>query len=171
MATNLMSITGRALAEAARSYFIPVLMVLGVGRKDSRLPSTRRRIDALIDHDMTVAGNLSCDAARGIRLEGPWFGDITCEQGFVIVGRSATVKGNIRVHDAEILGTVDGSVFAKGQVEIHHCAVIEGNVEAKYIEMHLGATVRGQITADKSSAETNGDSGDQARPPGIRVVK
>ena len=68
----------------------------------------------------------------------------------VIISDEGVVKGEIRVPDVVINGTVEGNVFASGRLELAANAKVSGNVYYALIEMHLGAMVDGQLVHDET---------------------
>ena len=70
----------------------------------------------------------------------------------VIISDEGSVKGEIRVPDVIINGTVEGNVYASGKLELAAKARVSGNVYYALIEMQLGAMVDGQLVHDETLA-------------------
>lgn len=93
--------------------------------------------------------------ADQLYVNGHVTGNILAEHGgkaTVIISEEGSVKGEIRVPDVVINGTVEGNVYASGRLELAARARVSGNVYYALIEMQLGAMVDGQLVHDESLA-------------------
>ena len=84
------------------------------------------------------------------RVIGNIVADNPAGKATVIISDEGVVKGEIRVPDVVINGTVEGNVFASGRLELAAKAKVSGSVYYALIEMHLGAMVDGQLVHDES---------------------
>ena len=93
--------------------------------------------------------------ADQLYVNGRVIGNIYADHGdkaTVIISDEGSVKGEIRVTDVVINGTVEGNVYASGRLELAAKARVSGNVYYALIEMQLGAMVDGQLVHDESLA-------------------
>lgn len=84
----------------------------------------------------------------GLRVDGDVVGDIRAsdeQSSILVVSESACVTGQIHADHVIINGTVKGPVLAFELLELQPKARIEGDVSYKALEMHLGATIAGQL--------------------------
>ena len=92
---------------------------------------------------MKIEGKLRCSGA--IRIDGEVHGDIDC-QNEVTIGPSATIMATIHAERVLVNGRVEGSLFARDQLEVLAEGHIVGNVSnppGKLI-IHEGAVIEGQ---------------------------
>ncbi|WMJ24211.1 polymer-forming cytoskeletal protein [Paludicola sp. MB14-C6] len=79
-------------------------------------------------------------------------GDINCESKTVI--HAATkLKGNLLTGRATIVGTVEGNIVAKENIELLDNAVVYGDIKASSISVSEGAVIYGMVTIGKSKPE------------------
>ena len=149
---SFFAVTLKACGNALALYLEPLLLFRPLHRfpksslRDQKL---LHQIDTLIGNDMLFVGNVNCEE-KGIRIDGHWIGNVTCERGTVVISSSAVLEGELRAAFAVLNGTIKGSVVASSAVEIQPRAQIEGNVYAPVVEMHSGAMVRGQIVTSET---------------------
>jgi cytoskeletal protein CcmA (bactofilin family) len=108
-----------------------------------------------------VTGNFT---HRGnMLLSGHLIGDIhqddtapDAANGFTaVIGKTGILEGDIHSAHAIIIGRINGSVFAKGMVEVYPGAVVFGDITYSQINVHPDAKVNGNLKCllpDSSSA-------------------
>jgi cytoskeletal protein CcmA (bactofilin family) len=102
------------------------------------------RIDTLIGASARVDGDVHFTG--GLRIDGVVKGNVLAEDsGTVIVSEQATVEGEIRVGHAVINGKVIGPIHGAESVELQSKANVNGDVNYKTLEVHLGAIVQGRL--------------------------
>jgi cytoskeletal protein CcmA (bactofilin family) len=69
-----------------------------------------------------------------------------------VVGKSGFLEGNIHSAHAIIIGRIEGSVYAKGRVEIYPGAIVNGDVTYSQINVHPDAKVNGNLKCLLSDA-------------------
>jgi len=115
--------------------------------------------------DVTHRGNLL--------LSGHLAGDVyeeedstTSSEGYTaVVGKSGFLEGNIHSTHAIIIGRIEGSVYAKGRVEIYPGAIVNGDVTYSQINVHPDAKVNGNLKCllpDISDGQLNGRENDES---------
>ena len=62
-----------------------------------------------------------------------------------VIGKTGILEGDIHSAHAIIIGRINGSVFAKGRVEIYPGAVVCGKVTYSQINVHPDARVNGNL--------------------------
>ena len=95
--------------------------------------------------DFTHRGNML--------LSGHLLGDIHQDEtgpdttnGFTaVIGKTGFLEGNIHSAHAIIIGRINGSVLAKGRVEVYPGAVVCGDITYSQINVHPDAKVNGNL--------------------------
>ena len=64
-------------------------------------------------------------------------------KGKVVVGESATIKGDIICDNADIYGKVDGNVYVKDTLGLKDGCMMNGNLHIRRISVELGSTFNG----------------------------
>ncbi|MCZ6887032.1 MAG: polymer-forming cytoskeletal protein [Gammaproteobacteria bacterium] len=85
-------------------------------------------------------------------VEGRVFSDD--DSASLIVNRGATIRGEVRVAQVVVDGTVEGDIHASGRVHLTNKARVCGDVYYKLVEMQRGAIVNGRLhTVDSVTEE------------------
>lgn len=94
---------------------------------------------SVIDPWLTIIGSL--ESQGDVRVEGQISGDIRCAN--LVVGRDATVSGDIIANEAIVRGRVKGTIRAN-RVILQDTACVESAVYHKVLSVDEGATFDGQ---------------------------
>ena len=94
---------------------------------------------SVIDAWLTITGNL--ESQGDVRVEGRVAGDIRCNN--LVVGRDATVNGDIVAEEAVVRGKVKGTIRAN-RVILEDTAYVESVIYHKVLSVDEGATFDGQ---------------------------
>lgn len=62
-----------------------------------------------------------------------------------VIGRTGFLEGDIHSNHAIIIGCINGSVLAKGRVEVYPGAVVCGDITYSQINVHPDAKVNGNL--------------------------
>ncbi len=89
-----------------------------------------------------IKGTIKFGAA--MRIDGHFEGELITENGDLVVGKTGSVKANIRVRRAIIEGRVEGNIKASDKVEIWSKAQIKGNLQAKELVVEEGVSFTGK---------------------------
>jgi cytoskeletal protein CcmA (bactofilin family) len=103
-------------------------------------------IKSLIASGTVIGGDISFE--EGLRIDGVVTGNVKGREGkpsVLVVSENARIEGAVSADHVIVNGTVLGPVEAKQLIELQPKARVEGNVEYKAIELHLGALVTGQL--------------------------
>jgi cytoskeletal protein CcmA (bactofilin family) len=110
---------------------------------DPAAPALRAQIgspaQSVIDAWLTVAGNL--ESQGDVRVEGQVAGDIRCAN--LVIGRDATVCGDIVAEEAIVRGRVKGTIRAN-RVVLQDTACVESAIFHKVLSVDEGASFEGQ---------------------------
>jgi cytoskeletal protein CcmA (bactofilin family) len=112
---------------------------------------------SIIGPGMTVVGDCQTDGT--IRIEGTVSGSIQAGKA-VVVGREATVEGDITTQDAVIAGAVHGTLVAASRLELQATSRIEGDVRARRMHLEEGAILNGTVQMGEIQPEA-----EAAAPP------
>jgi cytoskeletal protein CcmA (bactofilin family) len=121
---------------------------------DKKKSPPQKRIDSLIGAGTTVNGDVTFSG--GLRIDGAVHGKVSTvdsESATLVVSEHARVDGEVRVSHVVINGSVSGPVTAKDYLELQAKARVNGDVEYRTLEMHVGAIVQGKLVhAEPESA-------------------
>jgi cytoskeletal protein CcmA (bactofilin family) len=107
----------------------------------------------LVAANTEIAGDVKFEDQ--LYINGVVNGNVLADPGSkatVIVSQEGTVKGEIRVPNVVINGSVEGNIYASARMELATKAQVKGNVYYTLIEMQLGAMVDGQLVHDEKLA-------------------
>lgn len=95
-----------------------------------------------------------------IRIDGTFEGRVQ-SKGRVVVGESATIKGDIVCENIDLWGKVEGNLFVKDTLSLKEGCVVTGNLHIRRLAVELGATFNGNCKTI-TEAEFNKLSGAEA---------
>ena len=90
-------------------------------------------------------------SSSDIRIDGTFDGKVQ-SNGRVVIGESASVKGDIICENLDLWGTVDGNVYVKDTLSLKQGCTVNGNVHIRRFCVELGSTFNGNckmITEDE----------------------
>lgn len=90
-------------------------------------------------------------SSSDIRIDGTFDGKVQ-SNGRVVIGESASVKGDIICENLDLWGTVDGNVYVKDTLSLKQGCTVNGNVHIRRFCIELGSTFNGNckmITEDE----------------------
>lgn len=117
---------------------------------------------SIIGPGMKVVGDCQTDGT--IRIEGTVSGSIQAGKA-VVVGREATVEGDITTQDAVVAGAVHGTLVAASRLELQATSRIEGDVRARRIHLEEGAILNGTVQMGEFHTEAEAPSPQPAEAP------
>lgn len=113
----------------------------------SRNPKKVTRIDTLIGQQTEIKGDIIFSG--GLHIDGKVEGNISARkeesEGVLTLSEQGSIKGDVRVPNIILNGTVEGNVYAEAYLELAIHARITGNVSYNVIEMTKGAEVNGSL--------------------------
>ena len=77
-----------------------------------------------------------------MRFDGSIKGDITSEKK-IVVGEQATIEGNIRCANLDLLGQITGDVYCEETIVLRAHSNLKGNVITHSLEIEPGAVFDG----------------------------
>ena len=90
-------------------------------------------------------------SSSDIRIDGTFEGKIQ-SNGRVVIGESASVKGDVICENLDLWGKVDGNVYVKDTLSLKQGCSVDGNVHIRRYCVELGSTFNGNckmITEDE----------------------
>lgn len=113
-----------------------------LGRKRIKLP----KISSIIAEHNLFVGELHFSG--GLHLDGRVQGEVIGQEDMkstLVVGKSGSVEGNVRVANLILGGAIVGDVEAENKVRLMQGAKVTGTVRYRALEMAEGAEVNGQL--------------------------
>ena len=95
-------------------------------------------------------------------------------KGKVVVGNTATIKGDIICDNCDICGKLDGNVYVKDTLGLKDGCVVNGNLHIRRISVELGSTFNGNCRM-MNEGEFDKLSGNEKKPavaaaPGVHAA-
>ena len=91
---------------------------------------------------MRIVGDLESNGV--VKIDGRVDGSVTHARQ-VLLGRGATIKGNVTADELVVGGTVEGGIRATERLELQATAVVNGDIETKSIVVLEGARINGSV--------------------------
>jgi cytoskeletal protein CcmA (bactofilin family) len=125
-------------------------------KSDTLTESTPTGGTSLIAAGTTLKGDLTSNG--DIRIDGTLKGNIICTAK-VVIGANGVVEGDISGQQADIMGTVTGTIRVKEILQLKGGSVINGNLYSGKLQIEPSATFNGQCHMngnDGSNGSSNG---------------
>ncbi|MEX0856051.1 MAG: polymer-forming cytoskeletal protein [Gemmatimonadota bacterium] len=113
-------------------------MARGKERNDPASPAAI----SIIGPGMQVAGD--CTTEGTIRIEGRVVGSVWAGKA-VVIGKNGVLHGDLHTQDAVIAGEVVGTLLVASRLEIQGSARIEGEIQARRVQLEEGALLNGDV--------------------------
>ncbi len=103
--------------------------------------------------DVEIKGTIKFE--KTMNIDGKFEGEMTTIHGELIVGKTGTVKANVKVKNASIEGRLDGNIEAAEKIELKQNAQLIGDLQAKTLVIEEGVVFVGQcnVNPDGRKAE------------------
>lgn len=119
---------------------------------------------SVMSSDITIVGNVR--SSGDIQIEGTVEGDIRAQM--LIVGETATVKGEVMAEDVVVHGRVVGRLRGL-KVRLSSSARVEGDIVHKTIAIESGAHFEGSVQRQEDPLNQQSGSGAQASRPAASI--
>ncbi len=96
--------------------------------------------------DADIKGTIKFGEA--MRIDGKFDGELITENGELTVGKTGSVKANVKVKNAVIEGRVDGNIKASDKVELKQKAQLIGDLQAKILVIEEGVVFVGKCNVN-----------------------
>jgi cytoskeletal protein CcmA (bactofilin family) len=91
-----------------------------------------------------------------MRVDGHVSGNISSDDGTLIVGDGGRVDANLKVAVALIRGTVNGEIIATQRIELGRTARVTGNIQTRSLSIEEGAVFEGNCRMASNAAMASG---------------
>jgi cytoskeletal protein CcmA (bactofilin family) len=113
---------------------------------------------SLIGAGTSLKGDITSNG--DLRIDGTLVGNIHCTAK-VVIGANGVVEGDVNGQQADIMGSVTGTIKVKELLQLKSSCVVNGNLHASKLQIEPAATFNGQChmaveVKSKSSTSTNG---------------
>src|SRR6185369_5835026 len=106
----------------------------------------QRSLKAIIDAALTIEGDLHTD--REVEVHGKVTGDLSCTR--LLVGKDATITGNVKADEVVVRGKVKGTIRASRLI-LQDTAHVEGDIFHDRIIIDDGARFIGTSNPEPAS--------------------
>ena len=89
-----------------------------------------------------------------LRIDGTLIGNII-GSAKVIIGANGAVEGDISCQQADIMGSVTGSIKAKELLQLKNGSLVKGNISAAKLQVEPAATFNGQCHMQIAASNAN----------------
>lgn len=104
---------------------------------------------SVISNEVEITGTVK--SSGSVRIDGKLDGELQCT-GDAIIGKSATIKGNLAVNSVTVEGTLQGNIIAKDRIEMKSTARVTGDIKAKRLSVEDGVTFIGKSEVNPSGS-------------------
>jgi cytoskeletal protein CcmA (bactofilin family) len=104
--------------------------------------------------DADIKGTIKFGAA--MRIDGKFEGELIADNGELTVGKTGSVKANVKVKNAVIEGRVDGNIKASDKVELKQKAQLIGDLQAKVLVIEEGVVFVGKCNVNPEGVKAEG---------------
>ncbi|MHC4269771.1 MAG: bactofilin family protein [Planctomycetota bacterium] len=101
---------------------------------------------ANLPSDTNVKGTIKFSEA--MKIDGNFEGTLITDNGDLIVGKTGTVKANVKVRSAVIEGRVYGEIIVSDKVELKQNSHIIGDLQTKILVIEEGAVLVGKCNVN-----------------------
>jgi len=101
--------------------------------------------------DVEIKGTIKFE--KIMNIDGKFEGELVADQGELIVGKTGTVKADVKVKNAIIEGRLDGNLEAAEKVELKQNAQLIGDLQAKTLVIEEGVVFVGQCNVNPDGAK------------------
>nr|VFJ68825.1 MAG: protein CcmA, bactofilin family [Candidatus Kentron sp. FM]VFJ70837.1 MAG: protein CcmA, bactofilin family [Candidatus Kentron sp. FM]VFK15769.1 MAG: protein CcmA, bactofilin family [Candidatus Kentron sp. FM] len=129
---------------------------------ESRKKFKNIKTTTLIGHSTELLGDMRFSG--GLQVNGTISGNVVSEgdeSSVLTLSEHGVIRGDVKVPNVIIYGTVIGNVFAKSHIELPASARITGNVYYTLIEMAMGAEVNGNLVHNTDELEQKQNDADE----------
>jgi cytoskeletal protein CcmA (bactofilin family) len=104
--------------------------------------------------DADIKGTIKFGEA--MRIDGKFEGELIADNGELTVGKTGSVKANIKVKNAVIEGRVDGNIKASDKIELKQKAQLIGDLQAKILVIEEGVVFVGKCNVNPEGVKAEG---------------
>lgn len=105
-----------------------------------------------LTQDVEIKGTIKFSNA--MKIDGKFEGEMLTEEGELFVGKTGSVKANVKVKNAVIEGNMDGNVTATEKVELKEKAHLVGDLKARTLVIEEGVVFVGNCNVNPDGFKT-----------------
>ncbi|KHE90336.1 MAG: polymer-forming cytoskeletal protein [Candidatus Scalindua rubra] len=102
--------------------------------------------------DVEIKGTIKFE--KTMKIDGKFEGELIADNGELIVGKTGSVKANVKVKNATIEGRLDGNIEAAEKVVLKQNAQLTGDLQAKTLVIEEGVVFVGQCNVNPDGTKT-----------------
>ncbi len=121
---------------------------------------------ANVTQDSEIKGTIKFGQA--MRVDGNFEGELTSDNGELVVGKTGKVKATVKIKSAVVEGRVDGNIRATDKVELKQSAQIFSDVQAKTLIVEQGIIFVGNCNVNPEGTKIEGQSYKEEIKGGIK---
>ena len=118
-------------------------------RKESKMAEEKA---ATLTQDVEIKGTIKFSNA--MKIDGKFEGEMLTEEGELFIGKTGSVKANVKVKNAVIEGRMDGNVTATEKVELKEQAHLVGDMKARILVIEEGVVFVGNCNVNPDGFKT-----------------
>ncbi|MEB2307993.1 MAG: polymer-forming cytoskeletal protein [Candidatus Brocadiaceae bacterium] len=118
-------------------------------RKESKMAEEKA---ATLTQDVEIKGTIKFSNA--MKIDGKFEGEMLTEEGELFIGKTGSVKANVKVKNAVIEGRMDGNVTATEKVELKEKAHLVGDLKARILVIEEGVVFVGNCNVNPDGFKT-----------------
>jgi len=103
----------------------------------------RDEINAFLGSGTSYHGKLNFQGS--VRIDGNFNGEVE-SKGTLVIGKDASVEGQVRVGQMIVSGHIQGEITASEKVVLHKTANLVGSLKTPVLVIEEGAVLEGEIT-------------------------
>lgn len=96
---------------------------------------------SILGEGMTLQGNV--ETAGDVRIDGTLKGNLRCKAR-VVLGPTGLIEGDVHCGQADIMGTIEGRVWANESLQLRGDACVTGDIHAAKLVIEPSANFNGQ---------------------------
>jgi cytoskeletal protein CcmA (bactofilin family) len=116
--------------------------------------------------DVEIKGTIKFE--KIMNIDGKFEGEMIANSGELIVGKTGTVKANVKVKNATIEGRLDGNIEAAEKIELKQNAQLIGDLQAKTLVIEEGVVFVGQCNVNPDGTKTEKQNVERQN---VKVIK
>ena len=105
--------------------------------------------ESIVSSEVEIIGTVKSKGS--VRIDGKLDGELQVS-GDAIVGKSATIKGNIHVNSVVVEGAVNGNIAAEDKIDMKQNARVTGDIRSKRLAVEDGVTFVGKSEVNPSGS-------------------
>ena len=120
-------------------------------KRGSIQASNPERLNAIVEGSKVIGDMIT---ESNLRIDGEVTGNISSASK-VVIGKTGSIKGNLICAEADIEGTIDGTLNIDGLLTLRATAKIDGDIKTAKFQMEEGAEFSGSCKMSNFSSSSS----------------